>query len=301
MDREVLKKYVKAGEIAKECKKVAKGMVKDGVKIIDIAEKIESIIKKRKALPAFPLNISINEIAAHYTPDINDPYVLKNGDLVKIDIGVMVDGYIADTAFSVMVGEKRNPLIDATEKTLEKFLKEVRPGKTIAELSELVENSIKEFGFNPVRNLAGHGLERYVQHAEPSIPNGKVNIQTKLKEGQVIAMEIFATNGMGWVKESYPVLIYKYLQDKPVRMRESRIILELAKDEFRGMPFAKRWLTKVISPLRITLALNELVAKNAIVEYPILKEKSNGIVAQTEETVILMEKPIITTQLSYEL
>jgi len=296
MEKEILEKYVKAGEIAKECKKTARKMLKDGIKIIDIAEKVESLIRKMGATPAFPVNISVNEVAAHYTPDINDPYILRNGDLDKVDIVVMIDGYIADTAFSVMIGEKSNPLIDAAEKTLERFFKKVRPGKTVAELSELVENSIKEFGFNPVRNLAGHGLERYVQHAEPSIPNGKVNIQTELKEGQVIAMEVFVTNGVGWVKESYPILIYRYLQDKAVRMRESRIILEMSKNEFKGMPFAKRWI-KNISPTRLTLALNELVSKNAIIEYPILKEKSNGIVAQAEETVVLMKKPIITTKI----
>jgi methionyl aminopeptidase len=298
MEEKVLNKYLKAGEIAKKVKEFARREVKEGIKALALVEKIEKMIKEEGGSLAFPVNICLNEVAAHYTPDINDPLTFKHGDLVKIDIGVHIDGYIADTAFTVCVGKKSHPLIDAAEETLEKLVKEFRPGKSIAELSAFIEANVKKFGFNPIRNLAGHGLDQYIQHAEPSIPNGKFDVKGTLKEDQVLGMEIFVTNGVGWVKESSPTLIYMYASEKPVRMRESRVILALARDEYNKMPFARRWLYNKISPLRITLALNELVSAGALVEYAPLKEQSKGLVAQAEETVIITkDKPIITTKI----
>ena len=199
MEEKILSKYLKAGKIAKKVKEFAGKEIKEGVKALALAEKIEKMIKEQGGSLAFPVNICVNEIAAHYTPDINDPLTFEHDDLVKIDIGVHIDGYIADTAFTVCVGKKSHPLINAAEKTLENLLKEFKPGKNIAELSAFIEDNIKKFGFNPVRNLAGHGLERYIQHAEPSVPNGKVDAKGTLKEDQVLGMEIFVTDGIGWV------------------------------------------------------------------------------------------------------
>jgi methionyl aminopeptidase len=178
-------------------------------------------------------------------------------------------------------------LIEASEKALKEALKLIKPGTKIFEISEVVEKTIAEFGFNPIRNLCGHGLQQYNQHAPPTIPNGKNNIREELKEGQVIAMEVFSTNGIGLVKESSPTLIYKFLQDRPTRLWEARKILEKSKEEFDKLPFAKRWLTKVATGVKLDLALKQLVEIGALAEYPILKEESNGLVAQTEETVIV--------------
>jgi len=297
MEKEIREKYIKAGKIAKEAKSVARKFLKDGVAIVEIAEKVEEFIRSKGGEPAFPLNISINDVAAHYTPDVNDDTVLKQGDLVKVDIGVHVDGYIADTAFTVCIGEKSHPLIDVAKATLEEFLKMVKPGMTVKQLSHFVESTIEKSGFKPIRNLAGHGLERYVPHAEPSIPNGAVNIETKLEKGMVIAMEVFVTDGAGWVKESYPALIYRYLQEKPVRLKESRMLLQIVRDEFHKLPFTKRWLVGRISPLKMNLAFSELISKGALYEYPLLKERNGGLVAQWEETFILDDKPTISTLL----
>ncbi|MFH8086271.1 MAG: type II methionyl aminopeptidase [Candidatus Aenigmatarchaeota archaeon] len=287
MEKEVKEKYKKAYSISKEVREYARSLIKEGAKVLDIAEKIEKKIEELGAKPAFPVNISINEITAHYSPDINDTTFLKNNDLVKVDIGVHIDGYIWDSAFTVCVNEKTHPLIEVSEKTLNEALKLIRPGAKIYEISEVVENIITENGFNPVRNLCGHGLERFNQHASPTIPNGKNSIREEIKEGQTIAMEVFVTNGCGWVKESYPTLIYKYKQDKPTRLFEGRKILELAKIKFEKLPFSKRWLIGLINPLKIDLALKQLIEVDALIEYPILKEETNGLVAQSEETIIV--------------
>ncbi|MEM3526536.1 MAG: M24 family metallopeptidase, partial [Candidatus Jordarchaeaceae archaeon] len=180
---------------------------------------------------------------------------------------------------------EENPLIKAAEKALEEAIKTVKPGIRVFEISEIIEDTVSSFGFNPIRNLSGHGLERFNQHAFPSIPNSKNTIKAEIKD-QVIAIEVFVTDGSGYVKESSPTLIYKFKQDRPVRMHEARKILEMAKTEFDFLPFTKRWI-KGISPLKIDMALRQLIDANAIVDFPVLREISGKKVAQSEETLIV--------------
>lgn len=290
MEKEVLEKYEKAKSISDSLVLFTKPLLKENTLVFDMAEKIEKKIKELGGGPAFPVNVSINENAAHYTPDINDSLRFKENDLVKIDIGVHVDGYIWDRAFTVCVGRKTHPLIEAAEQGLKEAMKAIQPGAKIFEISEVVESTLEQLGFNPIRNLCGHGLDRYNQHAHFSIPNGRNNIQDEIKPNQALAMEVFATDGAGWVKDSKPVLIFGYVQDRPVRLWEGRRILKAAKTDFNKLPFAKRWLTKLgppISQLKIDMALKQLLDVGAIREYPLLKEESGGLVAQAEETIIL--------------
>jgi len=296
MEKEILEKYKKAGKINEEAKAFARKLLKPGVKVLDLAEKIENFIREKEVGIAFPVNISINDIAAHFTPDINDTLILKEGDLVKVDIGTHIDGYIGDSAFSVRLGEKSDIIIKAAEDALEQFIKTVKPGKTVDELSLLIEEVVTSHGVNPIRNLAGHAVEQYTQHGGLSIPNGHVPIKQELEEGQVIGMEVFTTTGEGMVKESSPTLIYMLKAPKPVRLRESRKILELVLNEYQTLPFARRWLKDIGSQVGLQLALRELVSKEILHEYPPLREKSNAPVAQAEETIIVKEKPIITTK-----
>jgi len=290
MEKEISEKYEKAKSISDSLVLFTKPLLKENVLAIDVAEKIEKRIKELGGGPAFPVNVSINENAAHYTPDINDSLRFKEDDLVKIDIGVHVDGYIWDRAFTVCIGRKTHPLIEAVEQGLKEAMKAIRPGAKIFEISEVVESTLEQLGFNPIRNLCGHGLDRYNQHAHFSIPNGRNNIQDEIKPNQALAMEVFATDGAGWVKDSKPVLIFGYVQDRPVRLWEGRRILKAAKTDFNKLPFAKRWLTNLgppISQLKIDMALKQLLDVGAIHEYPLLKEESGGLVAQAEETIIL--------------
>jgi len=296
MEKEILENYLKAGKICQEAKDLARREIKPGMKVLELAEKIEKLIKGKNAGIAFPVNLSINDIAAHYTPDINDALTFKEGDLVKVDIGVHVDGFIGDTAFSVKLGENSHPLIEASKDALEQFIKEIRPGKTVGEMSKLIDEVVTSHGFNPIRNLAGHSVEQYLQHGGLSIPNGFIPSNEEIKEDQVLGMEVFTTDGEGAVKESSPTLIYMFLQPKPVRSNESRKILQLIFDEYKTLPFARRWLKDVSSPVRLHLALKELVDREIIREYPPLREKSFRPVAQTEETIIVQDKPIITTR-----
>lgn len=239
MENEVLENYKKSKEISDTVLIFARNFVKENMKVIDLAEKIEEKIKKLGGGLAFPVNISINENAAHYTPDIDDPTVLMEGNLVKVDFGVHVNGYIWDRAFSVLIGEEKNELIEAAEQAVENVIKMVKPGVKVFEISEVIENTVNEFSLKPIYNLSGHGLDKFLQHAEPTIPNSKNNIQQEIEEGQAIAIEVFTTKGIGLVKESSQTLIFMYLQERPVRLWEARKILERARVEFNGTPLPK--------------------------------------------------------------
>ncbi len=291
MQKEILDKYLQAGAIAKQVLEHGCALVKENMPVVELAEKIEEKIFELGAKPAFPVNIGINDVAAHYTPKLNDSSVISASDYVKVDIGVHLDGYIADTAKTVRLAG-RDKLIECSEKMLSEALKLFMPETKLGEIGEAVESAAREFGFNPVRNLTGHGLDRYNLHAGVVIPSVKTGSQRVLQEGEVYAVEPFCTQGEGWVKDSEPALIFRLLSEKPVRMSEARKILVFAK-KYYGLPFARRWLEKELP--RTEMALRQLVAAGALHPYYILKEVSGKPVAQAEHTVIVKENPLVIT------
>jgi methionyl aminopeptidase len=296
MENEILEKYIKAGEIAAEVLSFAKGTVRKDMLVVELAEKIEKKIFELGAKPAFPVNISLNDIAAHYHPALNDKLTIKEEDYVKIDVGVHISGYIGDTAATVRLAGK-DELIKCSEKMLDNALKIIRPGITIGEIGEAIENTAKDFGFNPVRNLTGHSLDRFDIHAGMTVPNVKTDSKYQLREDEIYAIEPFCTAGNGVVKDSGSALIFRWIVDRPTRMIEARKILELSRDKYEKLPFAKRWIQKEFSPLKVELALKELLAVNALYGYQPLREVSNKPVAQSEHSIIVKEKPIILTAL----
>ena len=293
MDPEVLEKYKKAGKICSQVRETILSEIQPGMKILTLAEKIEDMIKEKGGEFAFPVNISINEITAHYTPSFNDQTRIQDGDVVKIDIGVHVDGYIGDMAFTYC--SKPDPLVEAAQKVLKSAISIVKPGVTIGEIGEKIEETAKSLGFGIIVNLTGHYLGRYDFHASPFIPNIKNDSKHTLKKGDVIALEPFVCKTNGYIKDSSIIEIYRYIQDRPVRLMEARKILELAKNQFHGLPFAKRWLYRYFSPLKVSLALNQLQAAGALETYPVLREVENKKTAQAEHTMIVDDPPIGTT------
>jgi len=291
MDKEVLEKYMQAGAIAKQVLEYGCALVKENMLVLELAEAIEKKIFELGAKPAFPVNIGINEVAAHFTPKLNDSSTINASDYVKIDVGVHIDGYIADTARTVRLAGK-DSMIECVEKMLSEALKLFVPGTKLSDIGCVIEQTAKEFGFNPVRNLTGHGLDKYNLHAGVTIPNVRTVSQKILQYEEVYAVEPFCTQGEGWVKDCEPALIFRLIAEKPIRMKEARLILSAAK-KYSGLPFAKRWLEKLP---RTDMALRQLIAAGALHPYYILKEVSGKPVAQAEHTVIVKEKPIIITE-----
>ena len=278
---EVLMKYREAGKIVAEVREQAVTMVKEGVLLLEVAEFVESAIREKGAEPAFPCNISLNEVAAHSTPAHDDKRVFGN-DVVKLDIGAHIDGYIADTAVTVDLSDENGRLVEASEAALRAAIEIIHEGVSTTEIGAAIERVIREYGFRPIVNLSGHGLARYVAHAPPTIPNVGQRSGVTLKENDVVAIEPFATNGAGKVSEGSIVEIYSLVKAKPVRLPAARKLLEEIR-KYNTLPFAKRWLPRV----QLDLALRNLEAAGVIRSYPILREAARGLISQAEHTVIV--------------
>jgi len=290
-----IEKYKKAGKIAGQALQYGAKFIKEGAKLFDIADVTERKIFELGGKPAFPVNISINELSAHYTPTHDDSTVVKATDYVKLDVGAHIDGFIGDTALTIRPLGK-DDLIICSEKMLENAIAMMKPGTTIGELGDVIERTAKQFGFNPVRNLTGHSLGQHDLHAGMTIPNIKTASKYQIRDGEIYAVEPFCTAGAGQVKDSGQAEIFRWLNDRSIRAPEGRKLLEISKNKFERLPFAKRWITD-IPKVKLDMVLRQLVLANAIHPYFPLKEVSEKPVAQTEHTIIVGDKPIVTTRL----
>ncbi|MEM5804741.1 MAG: type II methionyl aminopeptidase [Candidatus Aenigmatarchaeota archaeon] len=289
-----IKCYKEAGRIAAQALQYAAALAKEGALVLDIAEKTEARIRELGGKPAFPMNVSINDVAAHYTPVAGDRMVIGKNDYVKLDVGAHVNGFIGDTAVTVRpAGE--DDLIRCSKKMLDAALPLFVPGTRISDIGAAIEDVAKGMGFKPVANLTGHSLSQYDLHAGHVIPNVRNGAGKRLEEGEAYAVEPFATTGAGMVKDSEPTLIFRCIADKPSRLPEARKIMELAKKEYSMLPFAKRWLK--MPGVRMEAALKQLVSAGALHPYMVLKEVSGAPVSQAEHTVLVDEKPIVTTRI----
>ncbi|MFA6225870.1 MAG: type II methionyl aminopeptidase [Methanoregula sp.] len=289
MNDEIFEKYVEAGATASRILRKGAQGIRIGESYFDLVESIESKVMDEGAALAFPLNLSINEDAAHDTASPADARVFEKGNVAKLDLGVHIDGYIADTATTVDLGSN-SLLLAASEQALEAAIKMVRPGSTAGELGAAVQHEIESRGYRPVANLTGHGLDRYVLHRAPSIPNVGINQGTVLEEGMVFAIEPFATTGSGHVGEKSRVEIYSQISQKPVRIPAARAILETVKDR-HGLPFSRRWLKE----RKQDLALPALVRSQALHGYPVLADIPGSLVSQHEHTIIVTADGCVVT------
>lgn len=282
---EGIESYIKAGKIAAEVREWSKLLIKPGAKALDVAEAIEDRIKEKGAGIAFPCNVSLNDVAAHYTPSAKDTLVFGEKDLVTIDLGTHIDGYIADTAYTIDLSGENSKLVEASDAALEAAIATVMAGVSVSKIGEVVEKEIRSRGLRPIENLTGHQLLQYELHGPVAIPNIKVPFDKTLEEGMVFAIEPFATNGRGRVIEGNRIDIYSYLRSVPTRSQEAKQIIQLG-EERQSMPFAERWF-KEMNQLKMKMALRELIMREALYPYPVLHEADKGLISQSEHTVIV--------------
>ena len=290
MEAEELELFRKAGKIASKVREASKSLIMVGASLLDIAETTEQMVKEEGARPAFPVNISINDIAAHYTPS-NDDKTTAEG-LLKIDIGIHINGAIADTAFSIDLSniEENRKLIEASEQALEEAIKTIREGIELWKIGEVIQKKIESYKFSPIRNLCGHSLAEYEIHAGTTIPNCNNSSSNILKEG-AYAIEPFATPGHGIIYDGKPSGIFKFEERKAIRDPIARKILDLIEQEYKTLPFCSRWIVNKFGP-RSLLALHLLEQAGILNQYPQLIEKSHSKVAQSEHTVILKNNQV---------
>jgi len=285
--------YEKAGKISKEVKEYAKSITKLGSSLLDIAEKIENKIIELGGKPAFPVNLCIDDIAAHYTPNHNDGTLAEG--LLKIDLGVHVDGFIADTAFSMDLSNipENKKLIEAANQALAEAIKVASPNIEVWKIGKAIQDKAESLKFSPIRNLSGHQLNSFRVHAGITIPNCNNNSTTTLKEG-AYAIEPFITKGLGMVYDGKPSGIYKLEEKKAIRDQLARKILEYLEQEHKTLPFCSRWIVKKFGT-RALLSLHLLEQSGIIYQFPQLIEKSHSKVAQAEHTILVTNEVQVIT------
>ena len=291
--------YKKPGQIVSKVRKIAVDHVKADMKIIDLVEYVENNIIEMGGKPAFPCNVSINEVTAHYTSPPGDDSTIKRGNLVKIDLGAHVDGYIADSAVSVLVGaddytdldssehDLNLKMIETAQDALESAINTIKDGIEIGKVGTAIEETINQNNLNSVSNLTGHSMDRWILHSGVSVPNIKEDNKHIIQEGDVLAIEPFVTNGVGRVGDMNDTYIFRFLRDRPMRMFQAKKLLKIIEINYKTLPFSQRWLTEHINSKHLNMAMRQLLSSRAIYPYHVLKEKSNARVAQAEHTVIV--------------
>jgi methionyl aminopeptidase len=286
MRKHRLECYRRAGRIAGMARDYGATFIKEKASLLDVANKVEAFIVEKGAKPAFPVNIAINDIAAHFTPRHDDgDLVFQRGDLVKLDVGAHVEGYIGDTALTVEVSTTvQTDLIRAAKEALEVAIDMVRPGVDVSRIGAAVEQTIKGYGFKPIRNLTGHGLRKFKLHGSPSVPNVKDRSKDVIKEGTFVALEPFSTTGVGEVDGKKNSNIYHFVKKKTFfTSRDAASLQRYIMEKHELLPFAERWCYQATKAPEG--ALGVLTRAGAIAYYPILKEIDEGMVAQAEHTV----------------
>ncbi|MFX1592094.1 MAG: type II methionyl aminopeptidase [Promethearchaeota archaeon] len=285
--------YIKAGKGVIAAKKLAKKLIKPEMHFLEIADKCEAEIIKSGCKLSFPINMSINEIAAHYSPPIDDQTKIPEKGLLKIDIGAHYNGYIADSAFTINIDEdpKLQNYIEAAKEALEAAIEKFYPGVKLYELGEVIAEKIINRGLRPITNLGGHELKQYNLHAGPFIPNYKEKMHNQiLKPGDAYACEPFATSGIGKVENGKPYYIFRFIKKVKKNMSyEHLAYMNKIEKDFKHLPFSPRWIEKnnLIPKNKIQRTLEFFVGKKVIDKYHILVEKTKEPVAQEEHTIVL--------------
>ncbi|WXG45863.1 MAG: type II methionyl aminopeptidase [Candidatus Atabeyarchaeum deiterrae] len=284
-----LKLYRKAGQIASTVMKGIRPLVQPGKEIIKICEEAESKIRKNGGKPAFPLNVSVNNVAAHYTSPLDDRSTIPEKGLVKVDLGVSINGYLVDTATTIDLSYERTRLVETAEQALKAAISSIRAGTSVGDVGKTINSIIGRAELKPISNLTGHSIARYELHSGTSVPNISMHFTHVMREGEIYAIEPFVTekNGKGFVKETRDAYIFSCKVDRsPNDVRDSADaeVLNKLRREFDKLPFALRWLNGDIIDLK---GIEKLVKKGNLVSYPVLVEAGNKLVAQAEHTLVV--------------
>lgn len=303
----MMESYIQSGKIASKIRDEASKMIKEGTLVIDLVEYVESEILKSGAEIAFPCNVSLNEVAAHYTSPAGDKTAIQAGDMVKLDLGAMIDGYIADTAVTVIADGNitenytqdeinlHEEIVEASAAGLEAAIATARAGVEISKIGAAVHEAISEYKLNPIFNLMGHSLEQNNLHAGISIPNYDNHDNYTLEEGQAVAIEPFATNGEGIVNDAPGHYIFSYMANKPFRMKSTQRVLKYIQQNHRYVPFSGRWITDEFGERKGAIALKQLSQAMAVYPYAPLREKKDCFVSQKEHTIIVEKEGCTVT------
>lgn len=289
--------FRRAGALAKEVRMYGKSLIQKGTSYMEVYHKIIKKIYDLKAIPAFPPQLALNHVAAHFLPQPTEEIVFTN-QLVKLDIGVCYEGAIGDCAVTVDLSGQYEGLINAVETALLSAEQSIRVGQKVSEIGKIIEERITSFGFKPIKNLCGHGLGEYRIHMAPTIPNYEDQSKAIIKPGMTFAIEPFATNGKGLIYEGPGAAIFAFKNARPIQSPFARSLLKKIRT-FNDLPFSIHDLNQpewTLDDLKAGIA--ELIKGDVIMQYGPLIEEGNGMVAQAENSVLVDEngEVFITTR-----
>ena len=266
-------------------------LVHEGGVVRELCDRVEAEIVALGGQPAFPCNVGVNEVAAHYTSPWDDASVLPKDSVVKVDFGVHIDGYINDSAVSVSLSPLYHSMIEVAEEALRAGITKIAAGVRFSDVGEQIERAIAQYGCRPIRNLTGHKVERYTIHAGRSVPNVSGPAPGRFEAGDVYAIEPFVTlkEAAGRVEDSDQMFIYRSVRERGVRSESAKKIVEHVRRTYRTLPFASRWLYSSLGKTVVEEGFSEAVKSKCIAGYPVLVEASGRIVTQAEHTIIVKE------------
>ena len=292
-----LEDYLKAGKIAGEVRENVRQKDWIGSTLAEICDYVESEIIKRGAKCAFPVNTSLNEVAAHYTAEPNDPKTVSDSDLVKIDLGAQINGYIADTAVTVNYDPQYDSLVQAAENALQAAMSMIKVGVKSKDVGRKIQNTIMDMGLKPIANLSGHSLDQYTIHAGKTVPNMWTIGSFSFSENEAFACEPFVTtkNALGFVRNGKIKNIFALASRKMTKDDEADKLLEYIWNNFNMLPFALRWIVKEWEEKEARKLLDFLIKKKVVKAYAILVEANGKTVAQAEHTFIPTQTGVTVT------
>ncbi len=294
--------YFKAGKAVAHALSLAHKITRPGTNIKDLANLLEKDVLDQGAEGwGFPANLSLDTYAAHYSPIIEDTLVLPSKGLLKIDLGAHVDGYIADAAITVNLGEDEglySNLCQAVADALYAAIGYAKPGVNVKNIGAIIQTEIQKYkDIIPIANLGGHRVSQWNLHGSPFIPNvSNTSDNYLLKEGDQIAIEPFATNGYGAVKNGKEITIFeiKNIQKKKNLPQIERLRLQKFKQKFKNLPFSPRWID-FIPKDQINNLLLKYYRQGIMFGYHVFEERGGGLVSQQEHTLIITKEGAIPT------
>lgn len=301
--------FREGAEVHRQVRQWAMKVAKPGMKFTDLCQGIEDRVHRLMNCHglqggfAFPIGCSTNHQAAHWSPNPGDVTTIKKDDVVKIDIGIHVKGYIIDSAFTLTWNDMFDPLLEAVREATNTGVKECGIDVRLCDIGERIQEVMESHeveingelkGVKAIDNLNGHSLDKYVIHSGISVPITKGGPTTKLEEGDVLAIETFGSTGNGHVNDVGECSHFMKMKDvsqyavKGLRLKSSRKLLNTIEQQYKTMCFCPRWLEKPeIFGKNYKAGLRSLVNNDIVKEYPPLCDIKGSYVAQYEHTLML--------------
>ena len=287
--------YRRSGRITKEVRAVVKSKLRPGMAYLEAVDLVEREIKARGGALAFPVGIGVDQVSAHYSPQEGDSSSFRETDMIKVDFGAHIDGYLTDTSVSVTFNPDYELLLEAAQRSLEAAIAVARREARAGEIGREVRKEATRLGFKTIENLTGHTVERYIVHAGKSIPNLYMPGTQSLKSGDVFAIEPFLTFGSaaGYVVDAPSQTIFSIVARKKTGTPELDRFAERVWDERKTLPFTPRWYSQEFGRENVGRTVQKLVSKKILRAYPTLVEASGSPVAQFEHTMALGDEGLV--------